>query len=351
MLLEDILPLHGLMLELLGRATQDLDGLGVRDARDSGIKQRIELVDQVALGIALQEGQLGHRLVQHLTHDALEEVLLDVHQLIEVAEADLRLDHPELGRVGLGVGVLRAERRAERVDALVGQRVRLGLQLAGHGKGRAAAEEVVLRLAGLAHLLRGDGEGVARPLGVVGGDQRRVDIDVAAGLEVVVDGLRGDGADAEDGLEQARARAQVRDVAQELEGMALGLQRIILRAVAHQREGLRLHLRHAVSALNEPAGRLDGRAVSQRLHAGKVLHLLVIDDLHRGKRGAVEKLDESDILLLAMVADPALHRHSLSQERLFLRRNVAQIIDLLLHLLPLFRGTSRLPHLNLCRIS
>ena len=280
-LLEDVLAVLRLVLEGDRRVAQDGDGLLVGHAGDGGLGERLQLLDEVALGVALQEDKLRHRLVEHLLHDGLEEVLLQVHQLLKVTEADLRLDHPELRRMGLRVGILSAEGRAKGVDALVRHGVGFALQLTGDRQGRRMAEEVLLRLVGLAHLGGGDGEGVARALRVVAGDQRGMHIDIAAGLEVVVDGLRGDGAHAEHRLEQAGARTQVRDLAQELEAVALGLQRIILGAVALEHHLLRLHLQLALGAHHEIADRADGRAVADGLHIGKALHLLVIDDLHR----------------------------------------------------------------------
>lgn len=70
-------------------------------------------------------------------------VLRALHVVREVAEGDLRLDHPELCQVAGGVGVLGAEGGAEGVD--VGQRARvvLPLHLAGDREVRLLAEEVL----------------------------------------------------------------------------------------------------------------------------------------------------------------------------------------------------------------
>ena len=73
---------------------------------------------------------------------------------------------------------------------------------------------------------RGHAEHLAGALAVARGDDGRVHIDEAALLEEAVDGRRCDGADAEDGTEEVRARAQVLLRAQELDGGALLLQRI-----------------------------------------------------------------------------------------------------------------------------
>src|SRR6516162_11739665 len=58
----------------------------------------------------------------------------------KVGEGDLRLDHPELGEVAAGVGVLRAKRRPERVDLGERETVRLHVELPRHRQERLAAE-------------------------------------------------------------------------------------------------------------------------------------------------------------------------------------------------------------------
>ena len=142
----------------------------------------------------------------------------------------------------LRVGVLRAEGRAEGVHALVGQRIGFRLQLTRHGQRRRLAKEVVLRLVGFAHLLVGHGERVARAFRVVRGDQRRVHIHIAAALEVVMHRLRRNGADAEHGLKQTRARTQIGDVAQKFQRVALRLKRIVLRAVTQKQNIFHIQL-------------------------------------------------------------------------------------------------------------
>ena len=56
----------------------------------------------------------------------------------QVGEGDLGLDHPELGEVAAGVGVLRAERGPEGVDLRQRQAVGLDVELAGDGEERLA---------------------------------------------------------------------------------------------------------------------------------------------------------------------------------------------------------------------
>ena len=142
--------------------------------------------------------------------------------------------------------------------------------------------------------------------------------------------LRRNGADAEHGLKQTRARTQIGDVAQKFQRMALRLKRIVLRAVAFQNNFLRLHFQRAVAARHQLARRAHSRAVADGLHRGEILHLVVVDDLHRREHRAIEKLDEADAFLLAVVAHPAFHRHNLTFQRRALGGHVAQIKHILI---------------------
>src|SRR5262249_782669 len=60
-----------------------------------------------------------------------------------VGERDLGLDHPELGEVAAGVGVLGAEGRPEGVDPREREAVRLDVELPRDGEESLAAEEVL----------------------------------------------------------------------------------------------------------------------------------------------------------------------------------------------------------------
>jgi hypothetical protein len=123
--------------------------------------------------------------------------------------------------VAAGVRVLGAERRTEAVDVRECERPDLGPELARDGQERGPAEELAVELG------RGHAKHRARALRVAGADDRRVQPDEAPLLEEAVNCARGDVAHAQHGAERVRARAQVRDRAQELEAMALLLQRIV----------------------------------------------------------------------------------------------------------------------------
>ena len=66
-----------------------------------------------------------------------------VHIVAQIGKGHLGLDHPELGGVALGVGLLRPEGGAEGVHVAEGHGEVLGVELAGHGEAGPLAEEVL----------------------------------------------------------------------------------------------------------------------------------------------------------------------------------------------------------------
>ena len=314
MLLGGVLAVFGLELELLAGSAQDGDGLLMGDAGAVAFGQAVQLVQQAGLGELIQEGQLVRALFQHGFDQIFEEILLDVHQLVNVAEGDFRLDHPELGGVGLGVAVLCAEGGAEGVHLREGHGEGFRLQLTGHRQGGGLAEEILVILAGLFGGQGGHGKGVARALGVVGGNEGRMHIEVAAVLEVGVDGHAGHAAHAEHRLEQPCAGAQVGDFPQVLHAVALGLEGVILGAVAFQGDLAGLHLGGGGILVggHHGAHHGDGRAHPQGLDGLKAVDLAVVDHLGVFEAGAVKEINEAHVFLLAVVADPALQLHLLA---------------------------------------
>jgi hypothetical protein len=103
---------------------------------------------EALLDALVEEGHVVRALGEHGVHQVLDEVLGDLAVAHEVAEGHLRLDHPELGEVAAGVGVLGAEGRAERVDVGEGAAVGLDVELAGDGEVRFFAEEVLCEING-----------------------------------------------------------------------------------------------------------------------------------------------------------------------------------------------------------
>ncbi len=102
--------------------------------------------------------------------DIDDEILPQLHDVIQLREGHLRLDHPELGQVAPRLRFLRPEGRTEAVDLAEGGRVRLVVELSALGEIGLVAE--VLRL-----------EERGRPLAGVGGQDGGVEVDEAPPVE------------------------------------------------------------------------------------------------------------------------------------------------------------------------
>ena len=74
---------------------------------------------------------------------SLQEPLGERHVVRQFEEGRFRLDHPELGQVARGVGVLGAKRRAEGVDLAERRGVDFAFELAGDGQIRRPLEKVL----------------------------------------------------------------------------------------------------------------------------------------------------------------------------------------------------------------
>ena len=173
---------------------------------------------------------------QHVAADALQESLGERHVVVELEERGLRLDHPELGQVPRRVRILRAERRAERVDLAERGRVDLAFELARHGEKRRPLEKI-LRVVDIALLVprrlgridRRHAKHRAGPFAIAGRDDRRVQVQKSFLLEEVVNRPANAIPHARHRAERIRPRPQVGPLAQLLERMPLLLQRILFR--------------------------------------------------------------------------------------------------------------------------
>ena len=142
---------------------------------------------------AVEEVDLLRAALQHPADDEFDHGLGHVHVTCQIAEGHLRLDHPELGGVALGVGVLGPEGGAEGVHIAEGHGEVLGVQLAGNGQAGLFAEEVLavihLTVLGFGHIVqiqRRHLEHLAGALAVRAGDDGGLDIDEAVALEELV---------------------------------------------------------------------------------------------------------------------------------------------------------------------
>ena len=173
-------PLH-LILERIVVLAQDLHGLRVRNAGKIAVYQRVQALQKRFVEKLVEESHLVRAGLQNIGDDAFHHCLGEVHLIRQVREGDLRLDHPELGRMARCVGILGAEGGAEGIDLAEGRGHRLALQLAGDRQVRSAAEEVLgkihrafFRSGRLGRVQRGNAKHLARAFAVRPGDQRRM---------------------------------------------------------------------------------------------------------------------------------------------------------------------------------
>ena len=231
-------PLDG-VLELSAAVLEYLDRLGVAHAAEVVADDVMQSLKQALIDKGVEELHLLRAALHGAVDDILDHRLGGVHIIVEVDKGHLRLDHPELGGVALGIGDLGAEGGAEGIDITESHGEVLGIELAGDGQARRLAEEVlavvnsaVLLEGEVVEIERGDAEHLTRALAVGAGDDGGVDVHEAALLEKLMHCLRRDAADAESGGEEIGARSEVLDSAQELHAVALLLEGIVRRGRA-----------------------------------------------------------------------------------------------------------------------
>ena len=247
----------------------------------------------------------------------------EVHVVEDVVEGGFRLDHPEFGQVPGRVRVLGAERRAERVDLAHAAGVGLAFELPADGEIRGPVEEIEMVIdfrafAGeFVERERGDLEHRARPFAIAGGDDRRVQVQKAFFLEILMDRIADAVPHPGDRAEGVRPRPEMGDGPQELERMAFLLQRIrfgvgdaIDEDVFGEHFGrLSLARRGADFALDANA-RADGELFDFRL---VVRQRGLGDDLNVAEAGAVVQFDEAEpAFRVPPGADPTLNNDILA---------------------------------------
>ena len=318
-------PLDG-VIELVAGLLEQLHGVGIRDAAEVVVRHVVQALEQALVHEGIEEFHLLRALFEHGVDDELHHRLHALEIVVEVGERHLRLDHPELGGVALGVGVLGAERGAEGVHVAKGERKVFGVELAGHGQVRALAEKVlgeidlaVGRARDIVEVERRDAEHLARALAVGARDDRGLDVDKTAVLEERVHRLRGHAADAERRAEEVRARAQVLDRAQKLHAVALFLQRIVRcgRALDRHAVGLELERLLGVRCEHELAVHDERRADVLAGDLVVIFELAALEhDLQALEAAAVVELDKAEILHVADRARPAADGQGLAAEGL-----------------------------------
>ena len=102
---------------------------------DGALKNRLESLDEGVVDAFVEEIEVILTVFERPSHAVLDEVLLEVHEFVEVDESHLGLNHPELGEMPRCVGVLSPEGGSEGID---------GSELSADGQRGLFSEEIVV---------------------------------------------------------------------------------------------------------------------------------------------------------------------------------------------------------------
>ena len=308
-------------VELVVVLMKQLHGLGVGDAAEVAIQNVVQAIQQTLVQKSVEEGHLLGSVLQDIGDDVLDHVLLQTHQILQIGKDNLGLDHPELGGMAGGVGVLGAEGGAEGVDVAEGHGEGFAVELTGNGQIGGLAEEVlaeihlaVLGQGDIFQIHGGDLEHLACTLAVGAGNQGGVDVDEVTLLEELVDGVGGQGADAEYSLEGVGPGAQMGDGSQELHGVTLGLQGEVTGGGTLDLDGGGLDFKGllGVGSQHQLAGDDQGGTNVDLADLLEIGDGIVVDHLNGGEVGAVVQHDEAKLLAGAAVAHPAADGNGLA---------------------------------------
>ena len=286
----------------------------------------LQPLDEALIHKGVEEGHLLGALLHDGTDDVLDHGLRHIHVALQVTEGHLRLDHPELSSVALGVGVLRPESGAEGIHIAESHGKVLGVELAGHREVGVLAEEVlaeihstVLSLGDIVQIHSGHLEHLTGALTVAGGDDGGMDVDEATVLEEGVDRMGRHAAHPEHCGEQVGAGPQMGDGPQVLHTVALLLKGIIGGGSAFHRNGSCLHLQRLLGLGGQHQGTGDDQGRAHVLSGDLLIiiqHIGVHHHLEVPETGTVVELDEPKGLHVPNGAGPAAHCHRLAAQLL-----------------------------------
>ena len=213
-----------------------------------------------------------------------------------------------------GVGVLSPEGGAKGVDIPEGHGEGLAVELAGHRQVGGLAEEVLgeihLAVLGAGHVVQIQGgylEHLACAFAVRAGNQRGVNVNEVPVLEELVDGHGRQAADTEHRLEGIGPGPQVGNGAQELHGVALGLQGIVAGGRAFHLDLGGLKLESLLGVRRQDQSALDNQG-SANVDFGDFLEILqsvVINHLNGGEISTIIQDNKAKLLAGPPVSHPA----------------------------------------------
>ena len=301
---------------------QNLNGFRIGHMAEFGIQHVLKPFDQPLVHELVEKCHFLRRVFQDITDDVFQHAFRQNHIVLQIREAHLRLDHPELRRMTGGVGIFRPEGGAEGINVAEGKGIGFRVKLSAHRQVGGLSEEIlavvhlsVLCLRDIFQIQRGHLEHFSRALTVASRDQRSMHIDKASFLEKAVDGVSRKGADTEYRLKGVGSCAQMGNGAQIFEAVALLLKRIIGRGSALNDNLLRLHLKRLLRSgrLHDGSG-YDYRSTHADFGDGREIGKLIgINHLKRLKKAAVIHDKESKGFGIPVASHPASDCHFFSR--------------------------------------
>ena len=254
------------VLELDVCILEKLNCLSVGYSLKIAVNDFLKLLTKSLFKELFKERKLVCALFKNVLENKFNHCFGNLDNVVKLGEGDFRLNVPELGNVTLSVALFSTEGGTECVNLAHCHCGNLALKLAGNGKTRLSAEEIVGIVFFLAFVLVGITDSsyleyLACTLAVGSGEQGSVDINIVVLLEKAVDSRSGNRTNPENGVERVGSYTKMGNSSEKFERAALFLERIVTRAFAEKSNLVRIDLNGIVDcALNDCADYLERRS-------------------------------------------------------------------------------------------
>lgn len=284
-----------------------VDGVFIAEALEGCVGDGFEALQEGFVDELIEECEVIAAFVESSPNHGLDEFFRHIDVAMEIGECHFWFDHPELGGMARGVGILGAKCGAEGVNVAEPTGEGFGFELPGNGQECLFGEEVFL--GGLfvdVAVEGGDAEQFARAFAVARGDDGCVDVDEILFLEKAVDGERDARAEAECGSEEIGARTEVGDAAEELGGVTFFLKWVVVWAGAYELEpgGVHFPLLAFPRGFDEISGDDDTRSGGGGGELAVARNGFVDNDLDALDGAAVVDFEEGEFFRVTFSTNP-----------------------------------------------
>ena len=122
------------LVTFLDSLFQNLDTLGIGKAHEIVFYHEVQAVNQGLVNHFVEELQIVLTILKSPVYTILDEVLGQVHVVVDVVEGHFGLNHPELSQMTRRVGIFSTESRTKRIDGSQCSSSQLSFKLATHGQ-------------------------------------------------------------------------------------------------------------------------------------------------------------------------------------------------------------------------